>query len=336
VFSFENPNAFFLIFLPVAVLLFFLIFKPSKNGVFLFHIENRDIFKQAKRTKHVLIALFLILLLLLSSISFLIARPIKFESWQEKFINAIDIIICLDTSDSMSATDFLPDRISVAKTVIRDFIRRRSGDRIGLVLFGGKAITKSPLTIDHDFILNELESIELGKLSQGTAIGMGITNAVLRLRNSKSKTKVIILLTDGDNNVGAINPVSAALLAREENIKIYTIGIGKENRVIVSVYSEDQFGKKYLAALVPSYLNPELLFEISELTNAKMYLAKDPTSLSKILRDIDELEKTKLKIIPHGRKIELFFVPATIILFMLFTLYFLLQTRYRRNFSALR
>jgi Ca-activated chloride channel family protein len=160
---------------------------------------------------------------------------------------------------------------------------------------------------------------------------MGIANGVARLRRSESKSKVLILLTDGDSNVGAINPMTATQLARQDSIKIYTIGIGKSDRVIVPIYAYDGFGRRtQLVAQVPSYLNPELLKKISALTGGNSYMARDPGALSNILHEIDALEKTKTKVTKLEKKEELFFIPALLSTIVLLVIQLLLETRFRK------
>ncbi|MBY0369760.1 VWA domain-containing protein, partial [bacterium] len=227
--------------------------------------------------------LFLLLVGSLFGLAIIAARPVQRESWTERSTEGIDIVITLDVSISMVADDFLPSRIDVAKRVITDFIQKRKYDRIGLVIFGGEAMTKSPLTRDHTFLLEQVKAIQLNELKQGTAIGMGLSNALLRLRRSTAKTKIIVLLTDGDSNVGAINPVTAAQLARQEGIKIYPIGMGEKNRVIVDVPQLDAYGRKVgVLGRVPSYINPALLKEIAVTTGGRSYMARDSGMLARI------------------------------------------------------
>jgi Ca-activated chloride channel family protein len=258
------------------------------------------------------------------------ARPIQRQTWTEKTTEGIDIVLTLDVSDSMVADDFHPMRITVAKSMISDFIRRRKYDRIGLNVFGGEAVNKSPLTRDHDFLLSQVEAIRLRELKQGTAIGMGLSNAILRLKNSTAKTKVIVLLTDGDSNVGAINPITASYLARQEGIKIYPIGMGQKNRVVIPIYQYDEDGKKGpLTAKIPSYINPALLKEIARITGGKAYMARDSGMLSRILQEIDTLEKTKIKMLPREKQEEKFWIPALCFTSLLFVVFLLLETRFR-------
>jgi Ca-activated chloride channel family protein len=232
----------------------------------------------------------------------------------------------------MDADDLIPTRILAAKSVIKDFVNHRPDDRIGLVIFGGEAILKSPLTRDFDFLLSQVEDVKLRELKQGTAIGNGIANGIARLRQSESKNRILILLTDGDSNVGAINPITAAHLARQEGIKIYSIGIGQHDRVLIPIYSYDSNGQKsHLLTQIPSYLNPELLKQISTITGGRSYMARDTGMLNRILRDIDSLEKTKIKLLPMSKREEIFFIPALLTTLFLATLIFVQETRFKRR-----
>jgi Ca-activated chloride channel homolog len=328
-----NPLNAFLAALPLAAALYFLFRRRTAKMPQLIALAAPPELwkKRSRRVKWIFRGIFLATLISLGGFAFVSARPTQVTSWVEKWSEGIDIMLVVDLSESMEATDFEPSRMVAARAVIRDFIRRRSEDRIGLVAFGGEAVTKCPLTRDYDFLLTSVEEMRSGELKQGTAIGMGLANAVGRLRHSKAKTRIVILLTDGDSNVGAVNPITAATLARQDGIKIYTIGIGKSDRVLVPIYSHDPFGRKrQLVAQVPSYLNPELLKEISRLTGGKAFLARDPGMLNRILREIDSLEKTKVKGIPRERKDEVFFWPALAATLLMLAIYLLQETRFRK------
>ena len=231
----------------------------------------------------------------------------------------------------MEATDLVPNRMVAAKAVIRGFIEARPDDRIGLVIFGGEAVTKCPLTRDHDFLIQQVEDSRMRELKQGTAIGMGLANSISRLRNSESKTKLIVLITDGDSNVGAVNPITAANLAKQEGIKIYSIGIGKEDRVVVPIYAYDLNGRRtQLVAQVPSYINPQLLAQISKITGGNAYMARDTGMLHRILQEIDRLERSKIKMQPQQRRDEHYFFPAAIGTILLLLAWMLQETRFRK------
>ncbi|MEZ4749952.1 MAG: VWA domain-containing protein [Bdellovibrionota bacterium] len=327
-----TPFALLLLTVPIGLALYFAFKKRSTTGKLILPFSSLAIQRRTTRhAKYVHRALFGATVLALLLLVFSIARPAKRHLWAEKWAEGIDIVLTLDVSESMDATDFKPNRIVVAKQVIRDFIEKRDTDRIGLVTFGGEAVTKCPLTRDYDFLKQQLEEVELRELKQGTAIGMALTNAVGRLRGSKAKSKVIVLITDGDSNVGAINPITASNLAKEEGIRIYAIGIGKNSRVLVPIYAYDIMGNRtHLLTHIPSYLNPELLEEIAGLTGAKSYMAKDEGSLASILSEIDQLEKSKVKVTPKSRTEELYFWIALIATALLFVVYLLQELRYWR------
>ncbi|MCB0418250.1 MAG: VWA domain-containing protein [Bdellovibrionaceae bacterium] len=327
-----TPFALLLLLLPIGLAVFFLFKRRSTSGKLILPFSSLTIRRHTTRNaKYVHRALFGATVLALLLIVVSIARPAKRHLWAEKWAEGIDIVLTLDVSESMDATDFKPNRIVVAKQVIRDFIEKRDTDRIGLVTFGGEAVTKCPLTRDYDFLKKQLEEVELRELKQGTAIGMALTNAVGRLRGSTAKSKVIVLITDGDSNVGAINPITASNLAKEEGIRIYAIGIGKNSRVLVPIYAYDIMGKRtHLLTHIPSYLNPDLLKEIAGLTGAKSYMAKDEGSLAAILSEIDQLEKSKVKVTPKSRTEELYFWIALAATVLMFVTYLLQELRYWR------
>jgi len=328
-----DPKALWLGLIPLALAFYFLTKQRSAKLKTLLPLSGpRSLLQaQSRRAKWAFRILFALSLIAFLNLVLVIARPIRSEFWKHKQSDGIDIVILLDVSESMDATDLLPTRILSAKQVIRDFIHKRTEDRIGFVIFGGEAVMKSPLTRDYDFLLSQVEDIKLRELKQGTAIGMGLANAVSRLRHSTAKSRVIILLTDGDSNVGAINPITATHLAKQEGIRIYSIGIGRSDRVVVPIYAYDMMGNKsQLIAQVPSYLNPELLKEISRLTGGKAYMARDSGMLGRILHEIDSLEKSKIKVSTVEKRTEEFHFPAGVAIALLALVYFLEETRYRK------
>lgn len=320
-----------------AVGLFFIFARRSPKNPCLSRMPGpwKDLVKIMRRTRWAFRLLFLAQLLAIGLLITSMARPVRTKTRVKKSTEGVDIAIVLDVSESMDADDLQPTRILSAKQVIRQFISQRPNDRIGLVVFGGESVMKSPLTRDFDFLLNQVEEVRLRELKQGTAIGLGITNGISRLRKSQSKNKVIILLTDGDSNVGSINPVTAAKLAAQESIRIYTIGIGQQDRVIVPIYAFNSQGiKTHLIAQVPSYLNPQLLEEISQITGGKSYMARDSGMLSRILQEIDKLEKTKVLLTAQTEIEELFFYPALLALLLLTVSYLLMETRFQRKLKG--
>lgn len=332
--QFRHPLLLSIMFLPLLASLFFFLKKRACThpSLFFFSLLGDSIRKEARHTRLWFRFLFGLCIVALVLLAVAIARPFSLENWSQSTAEGIDILFVLDVSESMEANDLIPSRIIAARKVIQDFIKKRKEDRFGLVIFGGNAITKSPLTSDHDFLLNQVEDSRTHELKQGTAIGMGISNAVGRLRHSKSQTKVIILLTDGDSNVGAINPITAADLARQDRIKIYTIGIGSKDRVVVPIFAYDIYGNKtQMVAEVPSYLNPELLEQMARMTGGRAYMARDSAMLGKIVGEIGRLEKSKIVLGRKTRHQEKFLVPALIATLCLFVGALLQETRFRRR-----
>lgn len=329
-----EPKNLSLMILPIVGLLFFIWKKRKWNSKKQLALADYDGFL---KKHHRMTRLFFRLMLagnvvVFSLLAFCIARPMKVKSWVQKWTQGVDIVFVLDVSESMDANDLVPSRIEAAKSVIKNFVSHRPDDRIGLVVFGGESILKSPLTRDFDFLLAQVDDVKLRELKQGTAIGNGIANGIARLRNSESKNRILILLTDGDSNVGAINPVTAAQLARQENIKVYSIGIGENDRVLVPIYAYDSEGNRgQLVTQIPSYLNPELLKQIASITGGRSYMARDTGALSRILQDIDLLEKTKIKLLPMSRREEIFIFPALIATLLLIALIFFQETRFQQR-----
>lgn len=234
----------------------------------------------------------------LALLIFAAARPQLGFAREESLTEGIDIQVVLDISGSMAAEDFQPrNRLAVAKDVTKEFVSKRVGDRIGIVVFAGQTLTKAPLTSDHRMLQLLLDSIELHTLPDGTAIGMALAAAAGRLKDSASKTKVAVLVTDGVNNAGAVDPDSAAAICEGLGIKVYTIGVGTTGKVPVPVQYRNLLGR-IETRLVPMdvEVDEELLQQIAERTGGKYFQAIDPESLRRIFDEIDELEKTPLQI----------------------------------------
>lgn len=228
-----------------------------------------------------------------------LARPQLIYTEEEVVAEGIDISLAMDLSSSMLAQDFHPNRLEVSKRVAADFVRQRQYDRIGLVVFAGEAFTQCPLTTDHHVLNEFLSKLECGVVEEGTAIGMGLATAVNRLKDSESKSKVIILLTDGVNNGGYQSPMLAAKIAKEYNIKVYAIGIGSvgETRAPVSIRGDGE----YIFGTVNVEIDEKLLRQIAELTGGQYYRALDEQSLEQIYTSIDQLEKTKIEVTSFKR-----------------------------------
>jgi Ca-activated chloride channel family protein len=261
--------------------------------------DNLSSFKTAMR--HVL---FIMRVLAILCIILALARPQTQHQLQLSEGEGVDIILCIDVSGSMTAQDFQPNRLEAAKNVAIDFVNRRQTDRMGVVIFAGESFTQCPLTTDHSVLLSAIENIRNGLLEDGTAIGSGLSTGVDRIRNSKSKSKVIILLTDGENNGGLIDPKTAKEIAKTFGIKVYTIGVGTDG------YAKQPIQLPtgeivYQDAKVT--IDEKLLTEIAVETGGKYFRAKDNQSLSKIYSEIDRLEKSKVEISTLTRYTDKFF-----------------------------
>ncbi len=224
-----------------------------------------------------------------------LARPQEVLSRQLEHAEGVDMVIALDISGSMAALDFQPtDRLGVAKETIADFLSRRPHDRIGLVVFAGAAVTICPLTLDHEVAGHLLEQVKLRTLPDGTAIGLGLGTAVNRLRASTSDSKVVVLVTDGSNNAGQLDPRTAAELARDEEITVHTVLVGRGGKVPIPVWMRDpRTGREFSQIQnVEVDINPELLAEISRSTGGTSFRARDPEALADVFSEIDEMEKT--------------------------------------------
>ena len=233
-----------------------------------------------------------------------LARPQITLKEEEVKAEGIDIMMIMDLSSSMLAQDFSPDRLSVSKEVAKTFIDKRKFDRIGLVVFAGESFTQCPLTTDHRVVKDFLDNLECGLLQDGTAIGMGLASAVNRLKESESKSKVVILLTDGVNNAGYIKPMTAAEIAKEYAMKVYTIGVGSIGQAL-SPISRRSDGK-YIFGMAKVEIDEQLLKEIADLTNGRYYRAVNEQSLTAIYDEIDQLEKTEIEVSTFKRYSEEF------------------------------
>ena len=241
------------------------------------------------------IAIFLLIIAL--------ARPQSFNSGQNIYTEGIDIAMVLDTSTSMLAEDLKPNRIDAAKEVIDNFIKDRTSDRIGLVIFARQAFTQCPLTIDYNVLRNLLSQVKTGMVEDGTAIGNAIADGVNRLKDSKAKSKIIILLTDGMNNAGEIDPLTAAQIAKTFGIRIYTVGVGTRGEAPYPV--QTPFGTRY--QMMPADIDEGMLQKIADMTGGAYFRATNTKALQDIYNKIDKLEKTKVEITSYREAKELFY-----------------------------
>ncbi|PID55983.1 aerotolerance regulator BatA [candidate division KSB3 bacterium] len=257
-----------------------------------------------------------------------LARPQTNKGDESIETEGIDIILTLDVSGSMQAEDFQPNRLEAAKKVAADFIRGRKNDRIGLVVFAGHSATQAPLTVDYDVLLSLLEKVHIGMLQEdGTAIGMAIANSVNRLRNSTATSKVIVVLTDGVNNKGEIDPLTAANLATSMQQRIYTIGAGSQGEAYVTVV-HPLLGKQ--RQRIRAELDESTLRKVAEMTDGKYFRATDEKSLASIYEEIEQLEKSKIDVKQYKDYVELFPYLVYAALGLLCVEILLNTTRFRR------
>jgi len=242
-----------------------------------------------------------------------LARPQSTDKFQDVSTEGIDIILALDISGSMLARDFKPDRLEASKDVATEFISGRPYDRIGLVVFSGESFTQCPLTTDHAVLINLLREIQSGMIEDGTAIGMGLANAVNRIKDSEAKSKVIILLTDGINNRGEVAPATAAGIAKTFGVRVYTIGVGTMGTAPYPV--QTPFGTQYQN--MPVEIDEGILKEIALTTGGKYFRATDNDKLVQVYGEIDKLEKSKIDVRQFTRKEEKYLIPAIIAFFIL-------------------
>jgi Ca-activated chloride channel family protein len=288
---FANPSLLYLLLI-IPLLVVWYYFRHKKNYVPI-AFSTAEGFKRTTPTLRVrMIHLpFVLRLIALGLFIVALARPQSSSSQREVETEGIDIVISLDISGSMLAEDFKPNRLEAAKRITEKFIDARLNDRIGLVIFSAKSFTQCPITVDHSVLKNLLKQIKSGLIEDGTAIGMGLATAVDRLRDSKAKSKVIILLTDGINNTGIVSPLTAAELAKTFNIKVYTIGVGTLGKAPYPI--QTPFGIQYMNVDVE--IDEPLLQEIAKSTGGKYFRATNNKALETIYSEIDKMEKTKVE-----------------------------------------
>jgi len=306
--TFANPNFFFLFLLVVAMIVWYVLKQNTTNASI--QISTIKGFEGTKKTyKYYLRHLpFILRVLIISLLIIVIARPQSTNKWQSSTTKGIDIIMALDISGSMLAEDFKPNRIEAAKQDAIEFISGRTDDRIGLVIFSGESFTQCPLTTDHAVLINLFKNIKSGMIEDGTAIGLGLANSVNRLKDSKAKSKVIILLTDGVNNQGEIAPLTAAEIAKTYGIRVYTIGVG--TRGMAPYPFKTPFGTQYQNVKVE--IDEDVLTQIAQMTDGKYFRATDNQKLKQIYQEINKLEKSKIDVKKYSNKQDEYLIFAII------------------------
>ena len=287
-----------LIVIPLLIVWYILRYRKQKPAL---QFSNISLFKGLHKTfrQRAYPLLFALRMVAVGAVIIALARPQSKLSRQEMKVEGIDIVLAMDVSGSMLAEDFKPNRLEAAKKVASDFIDGRKNDRMGLVVFSGEAFTQVPLTIDHGVLLKQLHAVKSGMVKDGTALGDGLATAINRIKDSEAKSKVIILLTDGINNMGAVDPQSAAEIAALYNIRLYTIGVGTKG--LAPYPFRDQFGRTHYQN-IPVELDEGLLTQMAQSTNDGQYFrATNKKSLEKIFKQIDEMEKSKIDVTQYAQ-----------------------------------
>ncbi|MCC8171383.1 MAG: VWA domain-containing protein [Parabacteroides sp.] len=297
---FANPTYLYLLLLLIPVIGWY-IWKLRHSQASI-RVSAAQAFDKAPTTYKVYLRHFPFILrvLAIAILIIVLARPQSTDSWQNSSTEGIDIMMAVDISSSMLAQDLKPNRLEAAKDVAASFINGRPNDNIGLVLFARESFTQCPLTTDHTVLLNLFKDIRSGLLEDGTAIGLGLANAVSRIKDSEAKSKVIILLTDGSNNAGEIAPVTAAEIAKSFGIRVYTIGVGTNGEAPYPF--QTPFGIKYQNIKVD--IDEGTLKEIAATTGGQYFRATDNKSLKQIYAEIDQMEKTKISVHEYSKKQE--------------------------------
>lgn len=323
--TFKNPELFYLllVILPMAA---WYIFRQKRSTASIQVSSTASVFKAPKTIRHYLRHLvFIFQMIAIAFFVVVLARPQSSRSWENVTTEGIDIIIALDISSSMLARDFSPDRLEAAKNVAMEFISGREHDRMGLVVFAGEAFTQCPLTTDRAVLLNLFKDIKSGLIEDGTAIGNGLATGVSRLKDSEAISRVVILLTDGENNRGEVAPMTAAEIAKTFGIRIYTVGVGSIGTAPYPV--QTPFGIELRDMEVK--IDEKLLNEIANITGGQYFRATSNKKLEEIYKEIDKLEKSKIDVQEFNRKSEEFLPFALLGALFLIAALFLRTTLFR-------
>lgn len=325
--SFANPGYLFLLLLLIPVVGWY-IWKLRTMRASVQLSSTDRLMKHPKSLRVWLIHVpFALRVAVITLLSLALARPQLSNRWQSESTEGIDIMMALDISGTMLGEDLSPNRLEAAKAVATDFVLARPDDQIGLVVFAGESFTQCPLTTDHAVLVNLFQSVKFGMIEDGTAIGLGLANAVNRMKDSPTKSKVVILLTDGSNNRGDIDPITAAEIAKTFDIRVYAIGVGSYSKE-VRVPIHTPYGVQY--GTMSSEFDESTLRNIAQMTGGEYFRATDNNSLRAIYQQIDQLEKTKIRVREYSKRTEHFmpFLMAALMCLLLEAVmrYFVLRT----------
>lgn len=305
--EFANKGYLFLLLLIIPYLLWYVMYRKKSEPTM--RMSDTFAYRYASRSwKVMLMPVQMVLrVIAFTLIVIAMARPQTQNSWKNKWVEGIDIMLAMDVSTSMLAEDLKPNRIEAAKQVASEFIAGRPNDNIGLTIFAGEAFTQCPMTVDHASLLNLLQNVRTdiaarGLIQDGTAIGMGLANAVSRLKDSKAKSKVVILLTDGSNNMGDLSPMTSAEIAKSLGIRVYTVAVGTDKSAPYPM----QVGGVVQYVNMPVEVDTKTLEEIAAATDGTSYRATNNSELKNIYKEIDKLEKSKINSKKFSKKYDTF------------------------------
>ncbi len=298
---FANIEYLFLLLLLLPYVAWYILKHKSSEATL--RVPDGGVFNQVPKSykNYLLHAPFVLRVLTIVFVILVLARPQTTDNWQNSEIEGIDIMLALDISGTMQAEDFKPNRMEAAKEAAASFINGRPNDNIGLVIYSAQSYTLCPLTTDHAALLNLLKDVEYGMIQDGTAIGVAIAYATSRLKDSEAKSKVVILLTDGLNNMGEISPLTAAEIAKQFGIRIYTIGVGSRGKAPFPIPT---YGGKVQYVDLAIEIDEEALNEIARITGGNYFRATNNSALKEVYQEIDKLEKTKLNVKEFSKRQE--------------------------------
>ncbi len=312
--TFANPGFLYLLFIIVPMVGWY-VWKHTHASATLQVSDTRALRKADTMKVYLRHIPFVFRVLAIALLVIVLARPQSKNKYKSEVRKGLDIVIALDISSSMLAEDFKPNRLEASKDVAIEFISGRENDRIGLIVFSAESFTQCPITIDHTVLINLFQDIKSGMLEDGTAIGLGLAKAVNRLKNSETKSKVIILLTDGVNNQGSIAPITAAEIAKTYGIRVYTIGVGSMGKARYPV--QTNFGTRY--QYIDVEIDEDVLRQIAQLTGGEYFRATNNQKLKQIYDEIDKMEKTRIDVKKFAEKEDeylWFAIAAAILLFL--------------------
>lgn len=323
---FENPWYLLLLLLLIPAIVWYVL--KQKTAQASMNVSSTEAFDKMPRSYKVYLrhVVFALRMLVIACVIVILARPMTTDSWHKSSTEGVDVMVALDISGSMLSRDFSPNRLEAAKNVAAQFIAGREYDNIGLVVFAGEGFTMCPMTTDHAVLLNLMKDVDCGMLVDGTAVGDGLATAVNRIKDGPAKSKTIILLTDGTNNAGIVDPITAAEIARSFGIRVYTIGVGTKGMAPSPVMTP--YGIRYQN--MPVEIDEDKLRQIASIGDGQYFRATDENVLKSVFAEIDQMEKTKLSVQQFSRREEAY-MPWAILAMVLLAIEILMRYTLLRN-----